>query len=104
MASYRLGPEALLDLKEIYAFTQRGWNEKQADRYLEELFGKFEAIGIGKAPSRPIPSKHGVVGRVCRHRRHVIYWRLMDDGKAAIMTVMHERMLPDDRLKAAFEA
>jgi toxin ParE1/3/4 len=42
-----------------------------------------------------------VDGYLCRHEKHVIYWKLLADGRVGIVTVLHERMHQAERLKEA---
>jgi toxin ParE1/3/4 len=91
-ARYKLGPSADDRLDEIYAYTCEQWDEDQAIVYIQGLFDCFEAIAARRLPWRAIPAEFGVDGFLYRHDRHFIYWRVLDDGKIGIVTLLHERM------------
>lgn len=86
-------------LDEIYVYTRRRWGEAQAQKYTRSLFDKFKAIAARQFPWRPIPAEFGVEGFYCRHEKHVIYWKVLDDGAIGIVTVLHERMHQIERIK-----
>jgi len=44
----------------------------------------------------------GVDGYVCRYERHLIHWRMLDDGRVGIVTVLHERMHQIPQVRDAF--
>jgi len=102
MNRFRIQAAAAHRLDEIYAFTAETWGEAQADHYLEGLFAKFEAISSRDFPWRPLSAAFGVEGYVCRYERHLIYWRLLADGRIGIVTVLHERMHQISRLRDDF--
>ena len=63
---------------------------------LRQIQGHRRArISLGRA----IPAGFGVDGYFCRHQKHVIYWKLLSDGKIGIVTILHERMHQIERLK-----
>ncbi len=99
MTAFRVQDGAGHRLDEIYDYTRRTWGEAQAEAYIRGLFDKFAAIAAREFPWRPIPAEFGVDGYYCRHEKHVIYWKLLPDGKVGIVTVLHERMHHIERLK-----
>lgn len=102
MSSYRIQPAAALQLEEIYVYTRDRWGKEQAERYLQGLFDRFEAIASQSAPSRAIPAAFGQSGYVCRYESHFIYWRLLDDGAVGVVTVLHARMHQLSRFRDDF--
>lgn len=48
---------------------------------------------------RAILAEFGVDGYFCRCQKHVVYWKLLSDGKVGIVTILHERMHQIERLK-----
>lgn len=99
MTAFRVLDDAGHRLDEIYDYTRRTWGDAQAETYIRGLFAKFEAIAARAFPWRAIPAEFGVDGYFCRHEKHVIYWKLLDDGKVGIVTALHERMHQIERLK-----
>jgi toxin ParE1/3/4 len=86
-------------IDDIYVYTRDQWGEAQAERYIEGLFARFEAIAAREFPWRAIPAEFGVSGFVCKHEHHFIYWKLLGDGTVGIVTILHERMHQIGRLK-----
>ena len=99
MTSFRIQDGAGHRLDEIYAYTSHNWGEAQAEAYVRSLFDKFKAIAAREIPWRAIPAEFGVDGYFCRHQKHVIYWKLLSNGKIGIVTILHERMHQIERLK-----
>jgi toxin ParE1/3/4 len=99
MTAFRVQDGAGHRLDEIYVYTRRTWGEAQADAYIRGLFDKFKAIAAREFPWRPIPADFGVDGYFCRHEKHYIYWKLLNDGTVGIVTILHERMHQVKRLK-----
>ncbi len=99
MTNFRIQDGAGHRLDEIYAYTSHNWGDAQADTYIRGLFDKFKAIAAREFPWRAIPAEFGVDGYFCRYQKHVIYWKLLSDGKIGIVTILHERMHQIERLK-----
>lgn len=103
MTDYLLFDEARFRLDEILDYTHGQWGDVQAVRYLDGMLARFQAIADRTLPWRRIAAEFGVDGYVCRHEHHFIYWKVMDGGAVAIVTILHERMQQMDLLKEAFE-
>lgn len=99
MALVRVSEIAGQRLDEIYAYTHDKWGEAQAEAYVRGLFGCFEQIAGRDMIWRAIPAEFGVDGFYVRHQHHYIYWRILSDGAAGIVTVLHERMHQMDRFR-----
>ncbi|MDG2520665.1 type II toxin-antitoxin system RelE/ParE family toxin [Caulobacter segnis] len=91
-AAFRVQKAAGQRLDEIYEYTRGAWGDEQAERYIKGLFAKFEDLAARRAPWRRIPAEFGVDGFFCRYEKHVIYWKVLDDGVIGIATVLHESM------------
>lgn len=102
MTGYRLSPLAAARLDEIYHYSRDTWGDDQAESYVRGLFDKFSLIARRDVLWRPIAAEFGITGWFCRHERHFIYWRELDDGWIGITTIMHERMHRVMRLKEEF--
>jgi toxin ParE1/3/4 len=102
VTSFRVSDGASHRLDEIWRYTAETWGEAQAECYLHGLFECFQAIADRRFPWRPIPAEFGVDGFVCRHEKHVIYWRVLGDGAVGIVTVLHERMHQIERFAEDF--
>ena len=102
MTSVRVQEAASLRIDEIYRYTRDRWGMAQADAYITGLFAAFERIATGGVASRPIPAEFEVQGYVFRYKRHLVYWKRLDNGDIGIVTVLHERMHQIDRFREDF--
>jgi toxin ParE1/3/4 len=100
---YQLSPLARGQVAEIYAYTHASWGREQADRYYLQLFDCFDAIAARRVVWRSIGADFGADGYFCRCAHHFVYWRLTQDGKLRIVTILHERMHQLEQLRAVWE-
>lgn len=96
---FRVSRAAGQRLDEIFVYTRDTWGDEQAERYVRGLFATFEDIAARRATWRQIPAEFGIDGYFCRYERHVVYWRVLEDGAVGIATVLHERMHQLDRFR-----
>lgn len=99
MTRFRISDQASYRLDEIYVYTERKWGSLQAEVYIRGLFDRFKSIAAREFPWGPIPAEFGVSGCLCRHERHVIYWKILNDGSVGIVTILHERMHQIERFR-----
>ena len=92
MANYILSKKAQDDLRKIWYYTVDTWSEKQADMYFHNLFHALDSIA--NAPSSVGRSYEDVRAgyRGLRSGRHIIFFRILKNGKARIIRILHERM------------
>ena len=92
MADYILSKKALSDLRSIWNYTVETWSEEQADIYYQNLVQSFELIA--KRPDSAGHSYENVRSgyRGCHSGRHIIFYRILKDGKVRIARILHERM------------
>lgn len=92
MADYILSKKALSDLRSIWNYTVETWSEEQADIYYQNLVQSFELIA--KRPDSAGHSYENVRSgyRGCHSGRHIIFYRILKDGKVRIVRILHERM------------
>jgi toxin ParE1/3/4 len=102
VSGFRVQIGAAHRIEEIYRYTAEVWGEEQAELYIRGLFARFEAIAAHAFPWRPVSAEFGVDGYVCRHEKHLIYWKVLGDGSIGIVTVLHERMHEIDRFRDDF--
>lgn len=91
MPKFSLRPEAHSDLEEIWDYTVETWDEEQAERYLRLINRSLDDL-----------SKNSALGRACdfiragyrKHLvgRHVVYYRLIEDGEIDVVRVLHQSM------------
>ena len=99
MANFRVSAIAGQRLDEIYAYTREKWGDVQAEAYVRGLFDCFGRIARRELLWRAIPAEFGVDGYYGKCEHHYVYWRLLGDGTAGIVTILHERMHQMDRFR-----
>lgn len=92
MADYILSQKALSDLRSIWNYTVETWSEEQADSYYQNLVQAFETIA-----KRPESAGHSYEDVRCGYRgchsgKHIIFYRVLRNGKVRIVRILHERM------------
>ena len=102
MAVIRIQEAASHRLDEIYRYTRKRWDKKQADRYINGLFAAFAKIESRGVVSKPVPAEFAVVGFFFRHEHHIVYWRRLSNGDIGIVTILHERMHQIGRFREDF--
>ncbi|MBR4802870.1 MAG: type II toxin-antitoxin system RelE/ParE family toxin [Bacteroidales bacterium] len=92
MADFVLSEKALKDLHDIWNYTVDVWSEIQADKYVEKL--KESIDDIAKNP-RTAGQSYGFVRRGYRgfhSGKHIIFFKILRNGNARIVRILHERM------------
>lgn len=92
MADYILSKKAQKDLQKIWNYTVDKWSEEQADSYYQDLVLSFEYIAsrpasVGRSYEEV---REGYRGLHCGH--HIVFYRILKNGKARIIRILHERM------------
>lgn len=101
MSGFKVEAAANLRLDEIAEYTRRIWGERQAETYIDGLFGEFQAIADKPVPWASAPTILGIDGFRRAYLSHFIYWKVMGDGQIAIMTILHQRMQQAQQLRGA---
>lgn len=102
MTQYILLADAYHSLDKIYDYTLDNWGEAQAIAYSEGLFHAFGRITNNDVLWRQIPAELKVTGYFTRYQKHFVYWRKLEDGRIAIVTILHERQHQISWLAEAF--
>jgi toxin ParE1/3/4 len=96
MASYRLRSLARDDLEAIWDYTVEQWDIKQAERYLDILFGCFDDLAANPQLGRPRDDvKSGY--RSFPQGRHVVFYVIEPSG-IEIIGIVHQRADVDRHL------
>ena len=98
MSRYRLSKLAEKDLAGIWQYTLEHWSREQANKYVNGILNA--CADITRAPeSVGRPYEHVREGyRKYLYGRHVLFYKIMEDGSALISRVLHERMDFDNYL------
>jgi toxin ParE1/3/4 len=102
MTRWNLTSHAKASLIEIYEHTRANWDTKQADAYLDKIYGRFKKIADKKIEWRAIPKEFEVDGYFTRCERHYIYWRQTRSDEIIIADILHVSMMQGDRLNKTF--
>ena len=92
MAKYILSKKAQEDLRKIWYYTVDTWSEKQADIYFHSLIQSFESIADDPYSVGRSYEEVRVGYRGLRSGRHIIFYRILKNGNARIIRILHERM------------
>ena len=86
---YRFRPEARADLEEAWLYTAGEWGIEQADRYVEAIVARVEAIS--ERPNSGSPISEALMGyRKVRAGHHLAIYRVTK-GELIVVRVLHER-------------
>ena len=92
MVNYILSKKAQEDLRKIWHYTVETWSETQADIYFQSLFQALDSIADDPNSVGRSYEEVRVGYRGLRSGRHIIFYRIMKNGKARIIRILHERM------------
>lgn len=99
MAKYHLTKKAVQDLDKVWAYTLKTWSEKKADEYYSSLVETYAAIA--KKPccfdKEYVEIHPGLYCRNCH--KHLVFYRLVENGDIEIVRILHERMDIASKLK-----
>jgi len=86
-SGYRLRPQAVSDLEEIYVYSRREFGEARAATYVSALEQGFQSLASNQqlGPSRDDVSR-GL--RALRIQSHYVFYRIVEDG-IVIVRVLH---------------
>lgn len=93
MTEYRLRPAARSDLERIWHETRSDWSERQADAYVEQIFGAFAVLAEFPMSGKDASDIRAAY-RQQRCGAHVIFYRPETYG-VEIVRVLHGRMLAE---------
>lgn len=99
MSGFRVQRGAGHRIDAIYVYTRDQWGEAQAERTIDGLFARFQAIAAREFPWRAIPAELEADGFVCKYEHHFIYWKILADDTVGIVTILHERMHQIERFR-----
>ena len=98
MAKFRLTNNAVKDLSDIWNYTFDTWSESQADKYYKLILNACAAIAgkpqQGKIYEEIYPNLKGK-----KVSRHIIFYRVIEDGSVEITRILHERMDLKNKLR-----
>jgi len=87
---FKLTPRAKEDLRSIWRYTRDIWGEPQADKYLFEVYERFQWLA-----ERPRAGKHRadiMEGYFCFPQGSHLIFYLIHDNYVSIIGVLHKEM------------
>jgi toxin ParE1/3/4 len=93
---YPAAQERILD---IWAYTEKKWDEKQADTYVRELVAEIEIVAGQRHRWRPVLDEALKGVYFFRHRHHYIFFRELSKKRLGVISVLHEKMDIPARLR-----
>ena len=87
MSGYIISSQADEDLQEIYDYSEDNWGEKQATKYLREIYAVFDLLATNPNIGR---RRRELGSEICSvsHSSHLVYF-MHWEGKIAIVRVLH---------------
>ena len=87
----RFRPAAIADIEGIWDYSAERWGVEQADRYVLRLRETCLAIAREDLPGQDISLiRPGY--RKQLSGRHVVYYRVIEDGAVDVIRILHQRM------------
>lgn len=77
------------DLTGIWLYTYETWGFEQAEKYYDQIVSCCEAVGSGKARSKPAP---GLTDNIHVHRCAQHYIFFLPDERPIVLAILHGRM------------
>jgi len=96
MAGYKLTPEAISDLEDIWNYTAEHWGVDQAIKYVESLNNAFILLAETPEMSRTRTELSPSV-RIHTHAKHMIAY-LTESTHILVVRILHKSMLPENYL------
>jgi toxin ParE1/3/4 len=92
MAEYIISEKAQADLSNIWNYTVETWSENQADRYMRLLFGELDKITLDPYHCGQSYEYVRLGYRGVRAGKHIIFYKILDNGKVRIIRILHQKM------------
>ncbi|MDQ6437328.1 type II toxin-antitoxin system RelE/ParE family toxin [Mesorhizobium sp. LHD-90] len=98
MSGYVLSRAAQADLDGIWDYTEKTWNQDQAERYINSIKDACEALASRRKFGR---NAEQFRAGYFRHAigSHFIFYTLSDGGDVQVMRILHRRMDLKSRLE-----
>ena len=97
MKNYSISKEALKDIDTIWLYTLKNWSLEQADRYYNLIMDEIEYISHNRETGFDFGNiRKGY--RFSKVKSHLIFYKIIGNGKVEIIRVLHEKMNIDNQL------
>ncbi|MBO9640318.1 MAG: type II toxin-antitoxin system RelE/ParE family toxin [Siphonobacter aquaeclarae] len=91
---YRISNLAQQDLEDIWAYTEREWSLRQAERYVGGILAVFDSLSDGDVVSKSADHIRSGYRKVL-YGKHYIFYRIGADQIMEIIRVLHVQMDPE---------
>ncbi len=95
----KIYPAAQERILEIWAYTEKKWDEKRADAYVRELVAEIETVANTRYRWRPVLDEALQGVYFFHHRHHYIFFRELSKQRLGVISVLHEKMDIPARLR-----
>ena len=99
---YRFHPLAIKQQEDIWLYTFEQWGEAQADRYIDGLHARLEAVAENPVQLRKLPDSLISGVRFFHYERHYIFVKAAPADIPAplyVLSILHDSMDVPNRLK-----
>ena len=96
MQNVELTAAAEEDVTGIWLYSYETWGFDQAERYFDQIVSCCEAVGGGKARSKPV---EGLADNIHVHRCEQHYIFFLPNGRPIVLAILHGRMDFIERLQ-----
>ncbi len=91
MAKFKLTNKAVKDLSDIWNYTFYAWSESQADKYYKLILNACASIAKKPQQGKMYEEIYqDLKGK--KASKHIIFYRIMEDGTIEITRILHESM------------
>jgi toxin ParE1/3/4 len=97
VATFKLYPEAELDLEDIWQYTTKTWSDNQAVKYIDDIDAVFYLLVDNPFLCRERTEFQPPV-RIHGFQSHLIVYRQLGDD-IAIIRILHESVDVEERLE-----
>ena len=95
----KIYPDARRRIIEIWHYTDKTWGEKQADKYVRDLYEAIEKAAINKYLWRKVEHEELKGVFFVRYEHQYVFFRELSKDLLGVVNVLHESMDIPSRLK-----
>ena len=92
MAEIRFTRKAVEDLSNIWNYTADMWSEQQANTYYELLIASCRKLAGNPVLFGREYKELGEKVYGSKVNKHIVFYRILDDGIMEVVRILHERM------------
>ncbi len=98
MANFHIYKTAAFELEDIWLYSARTWGERQADKYIAQIYDCLQELADKEKHWRKPPRElcvpadidHGIF--FYHHGRHYIFFREFQNSDIGVISILHDAM------------